>query len=60
MTRNFLYITGVLVMFILYSIASNQSYEDEVISFNHTCAMIAGGYWPEQVANWEIEKCHEK
>ena len=54
MTRNFLYITGVLVMFILYSIASNQSYEDEVISFNHTC-----GYWPEQVANWEIEKCHK-
>ncbi len=47
-------------LFILYAIVSEQSYQDEIISFNHTCAMIDGGYWPEQVADWEIEKCRKK
>jgi hypothetical protein len=52
------------VLIILYAIVSEQSYQDEIVNFKHTCAMIEGGYWPAEgiykFADEEIEKCRKK
>lgn len=38
------------LLLVLFLVASNMDYHDEVQSEQHTCAMIEAGHWPAAMA----------